>query len=69
MLSGFRGDFSNYTGPKMLTSSSPLILQVAELGDFEGTVSWGIGLSQPGCAIVTSSGSTLIIKFMKAATY
>jgi hypothetical protein len=31
-------------------------------------VSWGVGLSQPGCAIVTSSGSTLIIKFMKAAT-
>jgi len=65
LLTGFRGFRPNYTGPKTLTSGGPLLLQVAELGDFEGYVSWGAGLSAPGCANVTSSGSTLTVHFIK----
>lgn len=65
-LTGFRGDMSNYSGPTTLTSSGPLLLQVAAIGDFEGYVSWGVGLSEPGCAKVISSGSTLTLHFIKA---
>jgi hypothetical protein len=66
VLTGFRGDQTNYSGPKTLVSSGPLLVSVAEIGDFEGTVSWGAGLSAAGCANVTSSGSTLTFQFMSA---
>ena len=65
LLTGFRGDQPNYSGPKELTSSGPRLLQVAELGDFEGHVIWGVGLSEPACANVTSSGSTLTFHFIQ----
>ncbi len=66
LLIGFRGFHPNYAGPRMLTSTGPLLLQVALLGDFEGSVSWGAGLSAAGCANVTSNGSTLTFHFIKA---
>ncbi len=66
VLTGFRGDQSNYKGDKKLKSSGPRLLDVAELGDSEGNVSWGVGLSGPSCAIVTSSGSTLSFHFIAA---
>jgi hypothetical protein len=65
-MQGFRGDMVNYAGSKTLTSNGPLLLQVASIGDFEGYVSWGVGLSGPGCANVTSSGSTLTFTFIAA---
>jgi len=65
LLTGFRGDQANYKGPKKLTSSGPRLLEVAELGDFEGNVSWGVGLSEPACATITSSGSTLTFQFIQ----
>jgi hypothetical protein len=64
-LTGFRGDMSNYSGPKTLTSTGPILLQVAEIGDFEGHVSWGVGLGVPGCATVTSGASTLTFHFIQ----
>ena len=67
LLTGFRGFRPNYAGPKTLTSKGPLLLQVAELGDFEGYVSWGVGLAGPGCANVSTSGSVLTFHFMKMA--
>jgi hypothetical protein len=63
VLTGFRGDQANFSGPKMLTSNGPLLLQVAEVGDFEGSVNWAVGLSDTACANVTSSGSTLTFLF------
>lgn len=66
VLTGFRGDQSNYKGDKKLTSTGPRLLEVAELGDSEGNVSWGVGLSGPSCAIITSSGSTLTFLFIQA---
>ena len=67
VLTGFRGDQSNYKGEKKITSSGPRLLEVAELGDTEGTVSWGVGLSGPSCAVVTSNGSTLTFLFIQGS--
>lgn len=63
-MQGFRGDTINYSGAKTLSSSGPLLMQAASIGDFEGYVSWGVGLSGPACANVTASGSTLTFKFI-----
>jgi len=65
-MTGFRGDVANYSGPKTLDSGGPILLQVASIGDFEGYVSWGAGLSKAGCAYVTTSGSTLTFHFVPA---
>ncbi len=65
VLTGFRGDQANFSGPKTLMSSGPLLLEVAEVGDFEGSVSFGVGLSDTSCANVASSGSTLTFLFVR----
>jgi hypothetical protein len=65
-MTGFRGDVENYTGQKIFASGGPLLLQIAEVGDFEGIVGWAGGLSKPGCANVTASGSTLTIHYIPA---
>ena len=67
VLTGFRGDQSNYKGDKKLTSTGPRLLEVAALGDSEGNVTWGVGLSGPSCALVTSNGSTLSFLFTKGS--
>jgi hypothetical protein len=65
VLTGFRGDTSNLTGvPKSLTSKGPLLRQAAPIGDFEGVVSFGAGLSSPGCADVSSNQSSLVFHFI-----
>ncbi len=62
-LSGFRGDRPNFTG-QLMGSGGPVLLQVQGIGDFEGVVSWAVGLSRPACASVTASGSTLTFLFI-----
>lgn len=64
VLRGFRGDMRNYTGPASVISSGPLLLQAYALGDFEGVVTWAVGLSGPGCANVTAAGSNLTFHFI-----
>jgi hypothetical protein len=64
LLRGFRGDVRNYTGPISITSSGPLLLQVNEIGDFEGVVTWAAGLSKAGCANATAAGSILTFRFI-----
>jgi hypothetical protein len=59
VLRGFRGDTQNYAGPQSIAAKGATLRQVAEIGDFEGVVSWGLGLTQRGCAGVTAAGSTL----------
>jgi hypothetical protein len=66
VLTGFRGDQSNYKGEKKLKSSGSRLLEIVELGDTEGIVSWGVGLSGPSCVQVTSQGSTLSFVFVQA---
>jgi hypothetical protein len=68
ILRGFRGDMQNYVGPVSITSSGPRFLQVYKLGDFEGVITWGAGLSGAGCANVTASGSTLTFRFVAATS-
>ena len=67
VLKGFRGDIRNYAGPQTLTSDGSLLRQVQEIGDSEGVITWAAGLSAPGCANVTASGSTLTILFVPHA--
>jgi hypothetical protein len=64
VLRGFRGDMRNYNGPVSIMSGGPRLLQASEIGDFEGVVTWAIGLSGAGCASVTSSGSSLTFHFI-----
>ena len=64
VLRGFRGDAPNYRGPEALTSQGSVLQEVRQIGDFEGVVSWAAGLSAPGCASVTATGSTLTIRFV-----
>ena len=64
VLRGFRGDGRNYRGPEALTSQGSVLREVRQIGDFEGVVSWAAGLSAPGCASVTATGSTLTIRFV-----
>ena len=67
VLTGFRGDQANYKGVKKLTSTGPRLLEVLELGDFEGNVDWAVGLNGSSCANVTSTGSTLTFQFIPDA--
>jgi hypothetical protein len=64
VLRGFRGDMRNYTGPVSIISNGPRLLQVYEIGDFEGVVTWAVGLSGAGCANVTAAGSNLTFHFI-----
>jgi len=66
VLRGFRGDLSNYEGPARLSSTGPLLLQAGSIGDFEGVVSFGAGVSAPACANVTATDSTLTFHFIAA---
>ena len=64
VLHGFRGDVRNFTGAHPITSQGSVLLEVDEVGDNEGVVTWGAGLGAPGCATVTASGSTLTFRFI-----
>jgi hypothetical protein len=63
-LTGFRGDTANNAGPLDLIASGALLREVRQIGDFEGTVSWGAGLATPGCASVERTESTLTFRFV-----
>ena len=67
ILRGFRGDVHNYTGQKDFKPQGPVLLEVEELGDFEGVVGWGAGLSAPGCAAAAMSASALTFTFIRAS--
>ena len=66
VLRGFRGDTSNYGGPARLTATGPLLLEIGAIGDVEGVVSFGAGVSKAACANVTAGSSTLTFKFIPA---
>jgi hypothetical protein len=68
VLRGFRGDMSNYNGAARFTSSGPILLEVGAVGDFEGVVGFGAGVSRPACANVTASSSTLTFHFIASGT-
>jgi hypothetical protein len=44
---------TSYTGPTDIKTKYSGLLEAREVGDFEGYVTWGLGLSSPGCYIAT----------------
>lgn len=56
-----------YTGPGEFTPGLSTVLEVEQLGDFEGLVSWGIGLSSRECFVVDDRPDRIILEFPAAA--
>ena len=53
-----------YTGPTEFTDTGlSTVLEVEQTGDFEGLVSWGIGLSHEACFVVDARPDRLILEF------
>ena len=74
-LAGSAGVMIRFTGltmgaygdnPRSFSTSGPLLLQVRNLEDFEGAVSFGAGLSSAGCASASVSGSTVTFHFLQS---
>ena len=57
----FPGDPS---GPVSFMPGGSLVEEIRRVGDFEGVVTWAVGLRSPSCATVTASGSTLTFRFV-----
>jgi hypothetical protein len=64
ILRGFRGDMQNYAGAKDFRANGQTLVEVREIGDYEGVVGWAAGLSRPGCAHVATGPSTLTFTFI-----
>jgi hypothetical protein len=63
-LRGFRGDTQSYAGPTSINTTGGVLLQLMEIGDSEGVVTWAAGANGAACATVTASGSTLTFHFI-----
>lgn len=56
-----------YTGPKEFRPEFPTVLEVEQLGDFEATISWGIGLSTRACFVVGATPTKITLEFPSEA--
>jgi hypothetical protein len=63
ILRGFRGDMRNYAGTTDMMATGKTLVEVREIGDYEGVVGWAAGLGQAGCANVAAGASTLTFTF------
>jgi len=52
-----------YTGPTELTPDLSTVVELEELGDFEATVTWAIGLSRRACYRLDASSDSLVLEF------
>jgi hypothetical protein len=52
-----------YTGPKRFTPRFSTVLALQELGDFEATISWGIGLSTRACFVLDATPTSITLEF------
>ena len=52
-----------YTGPTEFAPGFSTVLEVEQTGDFEGLVSWGIGLSSRACFVVEARPDRIILEF------
>jgi hypothetical protein len=52
-----------YKGPKKFSPRFPTVLEVQELGDFEATISWGIGLSARACFVLDATPTSITLEF------
>ena len=55
-----------YTGPKRFRPGYGTLLDVVHLGDFEGQVSWGLGLSRRACVRIDGEQDRLTLEFASA---
>ena len=52
-----------YTGPDEFTPEFPTVRELEKTGDFEGVVSWGIGLAHKACVVVEATDRELVLEF------
>jgi hypothetical protein len=52
-----------YTGPSEFTPEYDTVLEVEELGDFEATVTWAIGLARRACFRLEAEADRLVLEF------
>jgi hypothetical protein len=52
-----------YTGPKRITPDGPVLKEAVHLGDFEGQVTWGLGLADRTCFVVDAAPDHLALTF------
>lgn len=55
-----------YTGPKRFTPGYGVLREVVHLGDFEGQVSWGLGLSRASCFRLITARDQIALEFPAA---
>jgi hypothetical protein len=55
-----------YTGPKEFTPGFGTVREVQELGDFEATITWGIGLASEECFVLDAGPDHLTLEFPSA---
>lgn len=52
-----------YTGPRRFTPGFPTVKELQQLGDFEGLVSWGIGLGSRACYVLEARADRIVLLF------
>jgi hypothetical protein len=55
-----------YTGPKRFTPRFGVLREAVHLGDFEGQVSWGLGLSRSSCFVLDAARDHISLEFPTA---
>jgi hypothetical protein len=55
-----------YTGPQEFTPRFGTLREAEELGDFEGQVSWGLGLARKACFVLEAEPDHLTLEFPSA---
>jgi hypothetical protein len=55
-----------YTGPKRFEPGFGVLLEAVHLGDFEGQVSWGLGLSRESCFVLEAEPDHITLGFPNA---
>lgn len=55
-----------YKGPKRFTPGFGVLLEAVHLGDFEGQVSWGLGLSRDSCFVLEAEPDHITLEFPSA---
>ena len=55
-----------YTGPDHFTPRFGTLREVVQLGDFEGQVSWGLGLASKQCFVLEAEADHITLEFASA---
>lgn len=55
-----------YTGPRNLSPGYPMVKEIEQTGDFEGVVSWGIGLAREACFVLHADEDEITLEFPSA---